>query len=115
MKLILSILSVCLLTLMGAVITKYLAVIVAPMWLILLGVVLILTLVTRIAVWHFIGRRWQISFAYPFLSINYLLAIPIGVVLFDESLTCTRLVGATLICVGVVVLTRSRHREEPSP
>ncbi len=51
-----------------------------------------------------LGRHFQLSYFYPFLSINYVLSCFVGVWLFSEPLRLGQLVGACVILAGTVVL-----------
>lgn len=51
--------------------------------------------------------RVQLSFAYPFVSLNFLVILIASWRLFDESFTFPRLVGTLVIAVGVLLIARS--------
>jgi multidrug transporter EmrE-like cation transporter len=51
--------------------------------------------------------RVEVSFAYPFLSIGYVVVAIVGYYFFNESLTLTRILGILIICVGVYLISRS--------
>lgn len=60
-----------------------------------------------ILLWMAVLSKVEVSFAYPFLSIGYVVAAIIGWQLFGESLSLTRIVGILVICVGVYLISRS--------
>ncbi|MBU0936362.1 MAG: hypothetical protein KKI09_14685 [Spirochaetes bacterium] len=66
----------------------------------------------RAITWLALGRRFQLSFVYPLLSINYLAAYAIGLLFFSEALTATRVLGCLLISGGAALLGRSKHSTE---
>jgi multidrug transporter EmrE-like cation transporter len=51
--------------------------------------------------------RVELSFAYPFLSISYILVLIAGYVLFGESVNASRVVGVALICGGTYFIAQS--------
>jgi len=51
--------------------------------------------------------RVPISFAYPFISISYILVLLAGHYLFGESVGTARIAGVALICVGTFFIARS--------
>lgn len=51
-------------------------------------------------------KRFDLGFAYPFMSLNFAIAILASAWLFQESLTVQRLVGVSLIMIGTVVAAR---------
>ena len=51
--------------------------------------------------------RYELSFAYPFMSLSFVFVLAFGVLLFSESLTVAKVVGIVLICAGVYVGSQS--------
>lgn len=51
--------------------------------------------------------RVDISFAYPFLSVSYVLVLFAGYLLFGEAINASRIFGVALICLGTVFVARS--------
>lgn len=60
-----------------------------------------------ILMWMAVLSKVEVSFAYPFLSIGYVVAALVGYYFFDESQTFTRIAGIMVICVGVYLISRS--------
>ena len=60
-----------------------------------------------ILLWMAVLSKVEVSFAYPFLSIGYVVAAIVGWQLFGESLSLTRIAGILVICVGVYLISRS--------
>ena len=60
-----------------------------------------------VLMWMAVLSKVEVSFAYPFLSIGYVVAALVGYYFFDESLTFTRIAGIMVICVGVYLISRS--------
>lgn len=50
--------------------------------------------------------RFELSYAYPFMSLNFVLVLALSVPCFGETLTAAKLVGLGLIILGVVVTSR---------
>lgn len=50
--------------------------------------------------------KFEISYAYPFVSLNYILVLVAAFFLFNETLSVTKLIGSALVVVGVVVVSR---------
>jgi multidrug transporter EmrE-like cation transporter len=51
--------------------------------------------------------RVELSFAYPFLSISYILVLLAGYMWFGETINASRMVGVGLICLGTFFIARS--------
>lgn len=56
--------------------------------------------------WMMAMTRFEISYAYPFVSLNYFLVLTASVLLFNESLTPSKILGTVLIVAGIVVISR---------
>jgi len=63
--------------------------------------------VISVAVWLLVLSRVEVSFAYPLLSVGYIVNAVAGYYLFQENLSITRITGILIICVGVYFVTRS--------
>ena len=66
----------------------------------------------RTLLWLFIGKRYQISYVYAFLGLNYILSFFIGMSFFNELFNQKRLLGCVIITAGVVILSFSKNRDE---
>jgi multidrug transporter EmrE-like cation transporter len=51
--------------------------------------------------------RVDLSFAYPFLSVSYVLVLGAGYVWFGEAINASRVAGVALICLGTFFVARS--------
>ena len=60
-----------------------------------------------ILIWLSVLSKMEVSFAYPFLSIGYVVAAVAGYYFFGESLTPVRIAGIVVICLGVYLISRS--------
>jgi multidrug transporter EmrE-like cation transporter len=63
--------------------------------------------VVSVGVWLLVLSRVEVSFAYPLLSVGYIVNALAGYYLFQENLSLTRITGILIICVGVYFVTRS--------
>jgi drug/metabolite transporter (DMT)-like permease len=97
----------------GAIITKYLTM---NMDNILLLIVLLfslfIALLLRVIYWVIIGKKYQLSFIYPLLSINYFLSFILGMILFNELYKPNRLIGSIIIIIGVMFVSYSSNKYE---
>jgi multidrug transporter EmrE-like cation transporter len=59
-----------------------------------------------IGVWMLVLGKVEVSLAYPLLSIGYVIAAIIGYFYLGESVGVMRIAGISLICVGIIVLSR---------
>jgi multidrug transporter EmrE-like cation transporter len=55
-------------------------------------------------IWLVVLSRVDVSYAFPFFSVGYVVVAIAGRVVFDEVISASRMVGITIICLGVVVL-----------
>ena len=57
-------------------------------------------------VWLVTVSRYELSSLYPFLAVNFLLVPICAVWLFGESVNPTKLIGLSLVIVGLVIFAR---------
>lgn len=65
--------------------------------------------VVSVGVWLLVLSRVEVSFAYPLLSVGYIVTAFSSYLFFSESVTPTRWLGIAIICVGVYFVTKSAH------
>jgi len=63
--------------------------------------------VLSVVIWVTVLSRSEVSFAYPFLGIGFVLVTFASAILLGEVITAQRAAGTALIALGVVVLARS--------
>jgi multidrug transporter EmrE-like cation transporter len=63
--------------------------------------------VVSVAVWLLALSRVDVSYAYPLLSVGYIVTAFAGQYFFGEALGPTRWAGIIVICLGVYLITRS--------
>lgn len=56
--------------------------------------------------WLLVLSKVEVSVAYPFVALGFVLTAVMGHLLFGEVLTSGRVVGILLVCAGVWVLAR---------
>lgn len=57
--------------------------------------------------WLILLSRVELSYAYPALSLGYVLVTLVGAFLLGENVSSMRWLSVMVICVGVVLLSRS--------
>jgi multidrug transporter EmrE-like cation transporter len=57
--------------------------------------------------WLIVLSRVNLSFAYPFAGLGYIITILISWRFLHEPVNTARLIGGALICLGVIFISRS--------
>jgi len=57
--------------------------------------------------WLVALSRVDLSFAYPFASLSYVVMLAASYFLFHEDINSMRLLGTGVICLGVILISRS--------
>ena len=57
--------------------------------------------------WMVVLSKMEMSYAYPFLSVGYVVVAVGGYYFFGEGLSMVRLLGIGVICIGVFLISRS--------
>ncbi|MDD3569486.1 MAG: SMR family transporter [Lachnospiraceae bacterium] len=60
-----------------------------------------------IVIWMIVLSKVDVSYAYPFLSIGYVISAVVGYYFFAENITPIRVAGIFVICIGVILISRS--------
>ena len=63
--------------------------------------------VVSVVIWLLVLSRSEVSFAYPMLSIGYIVTAMIGFYAFGENLSPERIGGIVLIVGGVFLIART--------
>lgn len=58
------------------------------------------------AIWLLVLARVEVSFAYPFVALGFVLTAVLGRLVFQDSFSAAKIIGTLLIMAGVVVLAR---------
>ena len=63
--------------------------------------------VISVVIWLLVLSSVEVSFAYPLLSVGYIVTALAGWLLFDEAMDLTCWSGIGVICCGVWLITRT--------
>ncbi len=63
--------------------------------------------VTGTLFWLTALSRVDLSYAYPFASLSYVVMLVASWQLFNENITVVRLLGTLVVCLGVFIISRS--------
>jgi drug/metabolite transporter (DMT)-like permease len=72
----------------------------------------LLTFVVSMASHLFVLSKVELSYAYPFLSLAYVVVAFAAWMLFGEALTPARVGGIALICLGTIFIAKSGTKTE---
>jgi multidrug transporter EmrE-like cation transporter len=53
-------------------------------------------------------RTMDLSYAYPFMALSFVLVLLLSALVFGESLTTAKVLGVILICAGVAISAQSQ-------
>ncbi|PWW03966.1 hypothetical protein DFR52_101655 [Hoeflea marina] len=67
----------------------------------------IVLFVASLASHLFVLSKVELSFAYPFLSLAYVVVVVFGYFIFAEDLNAWRIAGIGFICLGTILVARS--------
>lgn len=56
--------------------------------------------------WMAAMTKFDLSYAYPFMSLSFLLVLVLSVVLFHEPLTVPKLLGLAVVIAGLVIASQ---------
>jgi multidrug transporter EmrE-like cation transporter len=59
--------------------------------------------------WMMAMTKFELSYAYPFMGLTYVIVFGLAVFLFGESFTVYKCIGISLIIAGIIVLSRTAH------
>ena len=57
--------------------------------------------------WMLAMSRFEVSYAYPWVALNFILMLMFGVFLFGESFTAIKVLGTLLVIAGIVLIARN--------
>jgi len=63
--------------------------------------------IISVVIWLLVLSRVEVSYAYPLLSVGYIVTALAGRLLFNEAMGITRWSGILVICLGVWLITRT--------
>lgn len=67
----------------------------------------LLIYVTGTVFWLAALSRVDLSYAYPFASLSYIVMLVASWLLFKEDISLTRIVGTLVVGVGILIISRS--------
>src|SRR5688572_30417636 len=56
--------------------------------------------------WIFALSKFDLSFAYPFLSIGYILILIVSYFIFKEDITAYKVCGVVIIIIGLILISQ---------
>jgi multidrug transporter EmrE-like cation transporter len=56
--------------------------------------------------WMLAMTKFEISYAYPWISLGFVLVMFFGFLLFGESFSVAKLIGTCFVVVGLIILAR---------
>ena len=65
-----------------------------------------ISIATATIIWMYILKRFELSVAYPLISISYVFGMLASVFIFKEVVPVTRWIGVAFIMIGVVFLVK---------
>ena len=60
------------------------------------------------ALWLIVLTRADLSYAYPLLSMGYVIVVVLSRVFFQEAVTPMRFLGTLVVCLGVFLISRTQ-------
>jgi multidrug transporter EmrE-like cation transporter len=60
-----------------------------------------------ILIWIIVLSKVEVSYAYAFSSIGYILVTIMGALLLREQISILRIIGIFIVCFGILVVARS--------
>ena len=59
-----------------------------------------------VIIWMIVLSRVEVSFAYAFSSLGYVLVTVMGVILLKENISLLRIAGILVVCIGIILVAR---------
>jgi drug/metabolite transporter (DMT)-like permease len=56
--------------------------------------------------WMLAMTRFEISYAYPYVSLTYIIVLAASILMFNESLSVYKIIGTAFVIVGIVIISR---------
>lgn len=56
--------------------------------------------------WMLAMTKFEISYAYPFVSLNYIIVMIAGFAFFGENVSVTKIIGSIVVVIGIVVIAK---------
>lgn len=56
--------------------------------------------------WMATLTRFELSFAYPFMALNFVIVVFVAVAAFGETVNASKIIGLLIVCSGLVVVAQ---------
>ncbi len=56
--------------------------------------------------WMLAMTRFEINYAFPFVSLNYVIILVASVLLFNETITAPKIIGSLIVIAGIIVIAK---------
>lgn len=56
--------------------------------------------------WMLAMTKFDISYAFPFVSLNYIIILFAGVVIYHEPINLMKIIGSLIVVIGIIVLSK---------
>ena len=56
--------------------------------------------------WMLALTQFELSYAYPFMSLAFLIVVVLGIMMFGEALTMYKIIGMTLVIAGLIIASQ---------
>lgn len=63
--------------------------------------------ILSLLVWMIVLSKIDVSYAYPFSSIGYIITLIAGYIIFNENITLPRIIGVCIVIIGVIIISKS--------
>jgi len=60
-----------------------------------------------IVTWMIVLSRVEVSYAYAFSSIGYVLVTIMGIMILKENISTMRIIGVCIVCFGIILVAKS--------
>ncbi|OEU50567.1 MAG: hypothetical protein BA866_07140 [Desulfobulbaceae bacterium S5133MH15] len=50
--------------------------------------------------------KFELSYAYPFMSLNFVIVVVLSSLMFQEDINWYKIIGLVFICVGICILSK---------
>ena len=50
--------------------------------------------------------KFELSYAYPFMSLNFILVVFLSILVFHENINLYKIIGLVIICLGVFIVSK---------
>lgn len=61
---------------------------------------------SSLIIWLIVLSRMELSRAYPFVSLGYMITFALGIILLDEKMSYYKIFGLMFIVVGIFIMSR---------